>query len=209
MVAVLWDFNGVVVDDEPLHYRAFNEVLTEDGQPLAESQYFGEFLGLDDRGMFRAVLGRQDVEEWVERKSKAYMRLLDGGYTLFEGCEALMRGLHGAAPQAVGSGARRAEIEAILTRSGLRSLISAIVSADDVPRGKPDPMVYRAAAEALGVRPKDCIVIEDAPPGIRAAQAAGARCIAVATSRPAEQLQEADRVVQSLAELSAQDILQF
>ncbi len=208
MVALLWDFNGVVVDDEPLHYRAFNEVLTEDGQPLSQARYFGEFLGLDDRGMFQAALGRQDVEDWVARKSKVYMRLLEQGFSLFEGCEALMRGLHGQAPQAVASGARRAEIEAILTRSGLRPLISAIVSADDVPRGKPDPMVYLRAAEALGVPARDCVVIEDAPAGIRAAKAAGARCIAVTTSNPAEQLQEADRIVQSLTELSPQDILQ-
>ena len=208
MVAVLWDFNGVVVDDEPLHYQAFNIVLSEDGQPLSETSYYEDFLGLDDRGMFRAVLGQQDVEAWVERKSRAYLRLLDEGFSLFDGVERLMRGLAElGAPQAIGSGARRAEIEAILERSELAPLISAIVSADDVPQGKPDPMVYKACARALGVAPQDCVVIEDAPPGIRAAKAAGARCIAVATSRPAAQLQEADQVVQRLADLSPADIL--
>lgn len=214
--AVIFDFNGVVVDDEPQHARAFAAVLREEGIELTEEDYFGRYLGLDDRGLFQHVLadhGRPPpaadaIAARVERKAEAYLHEIKSGFELCAGANTLIRSAAERYPLAVGSGARRHEIELILERAGLRACFETIVSADDVSAGKPDPETYVLAYQRLRerharLRPASCLVIEDAPNGLKAARAAGMQTIAVCGSRTRDELGEADRVVASLTDLAA------
>lgn len=217
---IIFDFNGVIVDDEHLHYRAFAQVLQEDGLTLTEREYFEHYLGLDDRGFFRQALSDKwrrppaaaEVRALVERKADVYLELLgDDPATLplFPGVVELVRRSAEHLPLAINSGARRREIELILERAGLRDCFPVVVSADEVEEGKPSPEGYltalrRVRREVEGcrdVQPAQCLVIEDAPHGIAAAHAAGMRCVAVASSRPKSELAAADAVVERLEEL--------
>lgn len=197
MRCVIWDFNGVLVDDEPVHYASFREVLPE----LTEEAYFTRYLGLSDWGLFRAYTGQEAVDDLVEAKLGAYLSRIDQ-VRLFDGAADRLRSV--PVPQAIASGARRREIDAILTRHDLRQRIEVIVSADDVREGKPDPETYRNALEQLKALHSEIdrgVAVEDAPNGILAAQAAGLFCYAVPTSCGREALRGADRVVEGLQAL--------
>lgn len=208
MKAIIWDFNGVVIDDEHVHYEAFAEMLAAEGHRLTTEVYYERYLGLDDWGFFRAALrdfrgaapAEDEVDVLVERKADVYARLLAPDFELIPGAEGLIRATAREAVLAIASGARRREIEVVLERFNLRTCFAAIVSADEVDNGKPDPEGYLAAfAALLREHPElckdECVVLEDAPAGIRAAHAAGLRCVAVATSRRREELVEAEAVV--------------
>jgi HAD superfamily hydrolase (TIGR01509 family) len=218
--AVIFDFNGVIVDDERLHCRAFRRVLGEEGVDwFSETDYFGTYLGLDDRGCIAAVLtddGRPpkppEVDLLVERKAVYYFEELGRGIPLFPGVPELVARLAAEFPLAICSGARQREIEYILEASGLRRHFRVITSADAIHAGKPDPAGYLATLRALeeSVAPlaaAECLVVEDAPKGIEAAHAAGMRCLAVATSRPEAELRGADLVVASLGDVQTADLL--
>jgi len=211
MKAVIFDFNGVIMDDEHLHCASFIEVFAEDGMTVDEATYYARYLGLDDRGCTEKVLADhgRTAEVWpiVERKAVIYMRMIADGFRVFDGAPELVRACAARAPIAIASGARRNEIEVVLERADLRACFGAIVSADEMKRGKPDPEGYLAAAAALGIDPAECTVIEDAPNGIEAAHRAGMRCFAVATSRDAAQLGDADRIFASVAEISVDALL--
>jgi HAD superfamily hydrolase (TIGR01509 family) len=216
--AVIFDFNGVIVDDERIHFRMFQRVLAEEGAALTEREYFSTYLGLDDRGCFAAVLtdaGRptriEHVAALVERKAAYYLEALDHNVVLFPGVAALVAELAHGLALAICSGARQNEIERILDLTGMRAAFGVLVSADQIHAGKPDPAGYlwtlrELQARVPGLSAAECLVIEDAPAGVRAAQAAGMRCLAVTNSTSAEKLAHADRVVTSLEQVSRADL---
>ena len=223
--AIIFDFNGVIVDDEHMHYHAFRRSLEAEGMNLDEQEYFDEYLGYDDWGFYGAALerkrgtrlDREELDEWVERKSVLYFEELDRGFELFPGVAALIRSASEQVPLAIASGARRGEIEMILARSGLLDLFKIIVAAEDVTRGKPDPACYLLARRRLEdvlepvqcPDPTRCLVIEDAPPGIEAALGAGMRCVAVTNSTDRDALGRADAVVDTLEGIGVDDLLRF
>ena len=214
--AVIFDFNGVVVDDEPLHLRAFQKTLTEEGISLNAHQYYSDFLGMDDRGCFRAVHKRDGrsldsalLQRLIERKSCHYAELIDQGISLFPGVEALIPKLASTLQLAIASGALKPEIETILTKTGLRMFFRVIVSAEDVSEGKPHPQIFQEALSRLNrssppptIGTSECIVIEDSKEGIHAAHAAGMKCLAVTHSYPSEELTEAEVIVNSLEQVN-------
>ncbi|MBC8132078.1 MAG: HAD family phosphatase [Deltaproteobacteria bacterium] len=215
-VAVLFDFNGVLVDDEPIHYQAFQNVLGAAGRTMHPDVY-RRYLGLDDRGTFVAFLREmgdlipdEEIAQWVARKQAVYAALLEhdrrqGRAHLFPGAFDLVHSLHDAGvPLGIVSGARRAEIEASLMGGGLTKCFRVIVAAEDVPACKPDPAGYRLAYERLrAICPGivSGVAIEDAPAGIAAARAAGLRCVGVTTSCTPRELVGADRIVHTLREI--------
>jgi beta-phosphoglucomutase len=214
--AIIFDFNGVIVDDEHLHARAFAAVLAEQDVVLEEREYLDVYLGLDDRELLRAVLRdkcdreplEEEVDTFIERKARAYLAELDGGVELFAGAADLIRDLAADFPLAIASGARRHEIERILGDRDLLRHFTAIASADDVALSKPDPAPYLAALDMLrrcghpALRASDCIVIEDAPAGIEAATAAGMMSIGICSSRRPEELARAHIAVETISSTS-------
>lgn len=217
MKAMIWDFNGVIIDDEHIHRVAFDRVLSQLGLRLTEAEYFERYLGLSDWTMLSRSLtdkrgtapAQDEVDALVKTKGDVYLELIADGFELIDGAPELVRAVAAHVPMAVNSGARRIEVETILERSDLRRYFKAIVTADDVERGKPDPQGYLRAAELLGIAAADCVVIEDAPPGIVAAHAAGMKCVAVTTGQSASALSEAELVVAGPAALTAERLLQL
>jgi HAD superfamily hydrolase (TIGR01509 family) len=200
--AILFDFNGVIIDDEPQHCEALIATLAEYGCALDRETYYRDYLGFDDRECFRfafAQAGRPPNEavlrEAIERKNVHYERALRASMRLVPGAAEFV----GSAARegyrlGVVSGALRREIELVLGLAGLRPHFEAIVAAEDVSACKPDPEGYRRACEALGAGAEGTVVVEDSLPGLAAARAAGLRCAMLATSHPEEACAEADLV---------------
>ncbi len=204
LAAVIFDFNGVIIDDEPLHHRAAAAVLAERGVDLPAEVYFGSCLGVSDLEILSRHLpdeGEAGLARLVRQKTEIYAGMLQEDYRLCPGAAALVRALAAELPLAIASGALREEIAPVLAREGMGGCFAAVVSAEDVEACKPDPAPYLEAARRLGLPASRCLVIEDAPGGITSAHAAGMRCVGVTTSAPAEALARADLVVPSLKEL--------
>ncbi len=209
MRAAIFDFDGVLVNSEPLHFRALREALLPEGISIDEQAYANEYLAYDDRGAIRLALGkharpadRDKVEEVATRKAD----LFDAGLAeipFFAGAKELVRQLAAMMPVAIASGALTREIEAMLRGGGVHDAFGAIVGADQVRNGKPHPEPYltaleRIAPRAPGLTAAECLVFEDSPPGIASARAAGMKVVAVTNSYPAAKLAAANRVVASL-----------
>ena len=210
--AVIFDFNGVIVDDEPLHLELFQVILAEEGISLTGAEYHAKYLGFDDRGAFTAALadaGRTSdarfIADLIERKAVLYRDAINARYLLFPGVVELVKRLALKFPMAIASGALRNEIELVLARGGIRYCFQAIIAAEDVSTCKPDPEGYMKALTALNsngarsIQPGECLVIEDSVAGVEAAKRAGMHCLAVTNSYRAEELKEADWIVESLA----------
>lgn len=213
--AVMFDFDGVIVDSEPAHFRWFQRLLADEGVTLTRADYDAIYLGMDDRECFTEALTRHGktaalpkVPDLIERKSARLMAEMAERPPVLPGAVELVRTLAKRVPLAICSGALRREIEAMLTHAGIDSCFVGIVSAEDVSHGKPHPEGYtkalallnRAQSLARAIEPASCLVIEDSLAGIEAAKAAGMRCLAVANSYPEAALKQAsaDAVVATL-----------
>jgi beta-phosphoglucomutase len=189
--ALLLDFNGTLSDDEPLLCRIFMELFAEE-RPLSENEYYDQLAGLADREIVQVWLGRDDAA-LVGRKIERYGELADGSTVTEEAREAVE---YAAArvPVAVVSGSARAEIEPVLSKTGLMESVTAIVASDDIARSKPDPEGYLIALHLLGVEAAQAAAVEDSEAGVAAAKSAGLYCAAVTTTLPAERLSAADEI---------------
>jgi beta-phosphoglucomutase len=209
--AVIFDFNGIIVDDEPIHFELFQKVFAEEGIDLTKDAYYARYLGFDDRGAFsfgyhehNQPLSHDQLTELIERKAVYYQEAIQNHVAIFPGVKPLIRKLAESLPLAVASGALRNEIETILTTAGLIDYFKAIVSAEDVERGKPEPDIFLKALDSLNrqnshtIQAGECVVIEDSKEGIKGARRASMKCLAVTNSHPAELLNEANAVVNSL-----------
>ena len=199
---ILFDFNGVLVDDEPQHCEALIATLAEYGCPLDRETYYRDYLGFDDRECFRFAFAQQRLpvdepalQEAIERKHGHYVRAIRSSLRLVPGAgdfveTAALDGFQ----LAIVSGALRREIELVLDLAGLRPHFAEIVAAEDVNACKPDPQGFHRGLQALDLPARRCVVVEDSLPGLAAARAAGLRCALLATSHPAESLTGADTV---------------
>jgi beta-phosphoglucomutase len=207
--AVVFDFDGVIVNSEPLHSRALHDALLTEQVQITEDEYWSSYLAFDNRGAIRRALERHDEAVSPERVERlaAHMVTRFGELIpeipVFPGAVELVRELADEVPLAIASGARGEEVDAILRSVGLRDAFQTIVGAEDVPRTKPDPAPYQEAmrrlnGDAEGLTPAECLALEDTMAGIASALAAGLTVVGVAHSYPAEKLQAAHRVVDSL-----------
>jgi HAD superfamily hydrolase (TIGR01509 family) len=211
--AVIFDFDGVIVDSEPLHFRLFQRLLDEEGVPLSREDYDAIYLGMDDRECFTEALTRHGrtaalpkVPEMIDRKSRMLMAEIAETPPVLPGAVEFVRALVNLVPLAICSGALRREIESMLDHAGIRSCFAGIVSAEDVRHGKPHPEGFTKALALLNrirdssIAPGACLVIEDSLAGIEGAKAAGMCCLAVGNSYPAAALRNAgaDRVIATL-----------
>jgi beta-phosphoglucomutase len=213
--AVIFDFDGVIADDELLHLQGFSQALASHGISLSEQTYYDRYLGYDDHDGFVAMLedaGQQAndavVAELMARKAAVVRRLVEERVRIFPGVSQLLVDLTSGArplPLAIGSGALRSEILLVLRAVGFAERFDVIVAAEDVDHGKPAPETFLTACAGLarvypGVEPATSLVIEDSIAGLEAAAAAGMKSIGVTNSYSASEL-EADLVVASLEEV--------
>ena len=215
MDALIFDFDGVVVDSEPIHLTGFQKVLAGVGVEMTRQDYYGKYLGFDDHDCLAAACAAGGVgitDEQIRRMTAAKTQIVqqvmaDAVEALPGAADLIAAAAAEGVPLAICSGALRAEIDLAASAVGVRGHFAVVVAAEDVRRGKPDPEGYRLALEQLRraagrIDPARCVVVEDSPMGIAAAHQAGAKVLAVATSYPMQQLQAADRVVESLADVT-------
>jgi beta-phosphoglucomutase len=213
VVATLFDFNGVLVDDEHVHLDAFRDVLGPLGLDVSERDYVERYLGYDDVGAFRAILedaGREPTDDEIRAlvlaKKPAYRARVEHGLRIFAGAPEIVRRRALLGPVGIVSGALEDEIRYALDRMQIADVVRFIIPAERCERCKPDPEGYNLgldALDALGGRHETVVAIEDSLAGIQAAKAAGLRCVAVAHSYPEADLVRAgaDAVTATLAEL--------
>jgi len=216
--AIFFDFNGVIIDDEPLQFKAAQAALKAESVALTEEDYYGS-LGMDDVTFFRAAFARAgrehtdaDLNRVLDVWTKQHRELISDELPLFPGVVTFVKSLARRYPLAVVSMARRASIEYVLERAGLKQAFTVVVSAEDVSACKPDPACVNRALEKLNearradgqpaLAPAECLVIEDAPPGIEAARVAGMRTLGVTNTVNEASLRAAgaDVVTHSLAD---------
>jgi beta-phosphoglucomutase len=220
LTAIIFDFDGVIADTEPLHFSSFRQTLAEIGINLTESDYYANYLGYDDRGCFLAALTAHHysidpatVAPLMQRKAHAYLDAVKNHLIIFPGVHEFVRESGATYPLAIASGALRHEIEVILEQAGLRKEFRHITSAEDVTKGKPDPQPFLHALDGLNrqgpeqaITPESCLVIEDSIPGIRGAKTAGMKVLAVANTHTIQDLHEAHAVFQSLSHIRLSEL---
>lgn len=201
------DFNGVIIDDEPIQMRAYQDVLKEDGIELTDTDYLSS-LGMDDRTFVAAAFDRADkkvdsarIEEIVSTKSAKWKEMVSTELPLFDGIGDFIEKMSREFTLGIVSMARRHEIDFVLETSGLERHFSTIVSAEDTSRCKPDPECFRkgfrqldAVRTARGHLPithGECLVIEDSPPGVAGARSADLPTLGVANTVSARELRDA------------------
>lgn len=212
--ALVFDFDGIITDTEPVHMEAWQGVLEPLGVFIEEEEFKTQYVGLNDRDFLDVVSKNhkhyfEDAErmDLIERKSAATIELLQKEIPLLPGVREFIEGASDGHLMAICSGANRGEIEFILKHLKWTEVFAPIVASDSVTRGKPDPEGYIRALEGLNERAgtvvlaDEALAIEDSPKGIAAAKAAGLRCLAVKNSFSSSDLSEADWVVDSLAEV--------
>jgi beta-phosphoglucomutase len=213
--AAIWDVDGTLVDTAEQHFLAWAELSRQLQHPFTRADFARTFGWRNPeivRELYDPHASDAKCHELGERKENLYREMVRAtGSPLLPGVRELLEGFRGAGvPQAVGSSAPRGNLDLLLGACGISRYFGAIVSGDDVSRGKPDPEVFLKGAAGIGVEPRRCVVFEDAIAGVRAARAAGMACIAVTFvgHHPAESLQAAgaDRVVASLAEVRLEDV---
>ena len=213
--SIVFDFDGVIADSEPLHLRAFQQTLAEEGIELSAADYYSRYLGYDDMGLVQALaadrglaISNLRIAALVARKGTQLQKMLHGDHLLFPGALEFIRSAAAEVPIAIASGALKQEIVEIIETAGLQNLFTAIVAAGDTPQSKPSPAPYLLAFERLrqhsgrDLDPHRCVAIEDSRWGIESARGAGLRCVGVTNSYAATELQGAELVVGSLGELT-------
>lgn len=217
--AAVFDFDGVLVDSEPMHFAALRETLAVEGVTITHEEYERVYLAYDDRGAVRLAFethgvgfDRARIEAAAVRKALIFQQRLPE-IRFFPGARELVCRLAEAMPVGIASGALRGEIEAILEAGQLRDAFTVVVGADDVLRTKPDPEPFLAARDRLAaarslatLSSQECVAFEDSVPGVAAARAAGMIVVAVTNSYPASKLTLAQRVVDSLARVTLGDL---
>ena len=217
--AVIFDFNGVLVDDESVHFDLFREVLAQEGVELTDQAYHEKYLGYDDAGCFEHVLrdAGQAVDpariaDLIARKAVRYAEVAEQGLRFFPDAAETLARMADHYLVAINSGALRSEIVYVLDRLNRRDRVSAIIAAEDAHKCKPDPAGYVQALDALRAQlppgallePHNCLVVEDSTAGILSAKGAGMWCAGITQTYTAPQLREAgaDATIDGLATLT-------
>lgn len=220
--AILFDFDGVIADTEPLHLQGFQRVLQARHITLSKADYYKRYLGYDDHACFRQIyrdrrksLNSRLLEELVAEKTRHIKKWLRTRNVLLPGAKRVIKMLACRYPLAIVSGALRAEIQLILRQADLRSYFAVLIAAEDVKKGKPHPDGYQSARRLLNenlfspewpLRAQECLVIEDSQWGIQAAQRAKMPCLAVSTSYSKKDLQQADAVLKDIGEITTKSL---
>lgn len=202
--AVLFDMNGVLVDDEKLHQAAFAKLLQEFGLKLTRNDYQRYFAGRTDkegvRNYQKAVGHEHELQRIIKKKPKVYQELvLTKGLKSYPGALEFVEGaITEGLPLALVTSAIRPEATAVLHAYNLNEKFKVVLTAEDIAHSKPDPEGYLRAAHDLGIEPNECLVIEDSPSGVEAAHAAGMSCLAVTHTHARKELKDADFIVRRL-----------
>lgn len=205
---ILFDYNGVLVDDEYLQEEAMVQIVARYSGTLTATMYNEQCFGRPDREAFERlktvvpILQTVSTPDLVEQKVAAYHQLIRSKTILYSAVQELIKNLSAEFTLAVVTGSLRAEVEPVLQQGNVEQYFQAVITADDIQQGKPDPEGYLKGVHALGLPKESIVVIEDSPAGIQAAKAAGLKCIAVTRTAGIEPVQAADYLLEKVTDLS-------
>jgi HAD superfamily hydrolase (TIGR01509 family) len=207
-LGILWDYNGVIVNDEHLHEKAMTEILSRHGFILTPELYRKHCLGRSDKASYENLqkvfpnIDNISAEDFIIAKTAVYLPLTKTESIVWPGLKDLFKTLDEQFLMAIITGSGPDEILPTLEKEGITHWFQTVITAHDVNRSKPDPEGYLKGVRALNIPAENIVVIEDTPAGFRAAKAAGLKCIAVLHTSPTENLEEADKIVESVVEIT-------
>ncbi len=210
---ILFDYNGVLVGDEHLHEQALAHIMEQYGCEMTHQLYEKYCLGRSDRDCFDNLkqvfpaIGKIETAKLVEQKVEEYRRKIQDQSIVYPDVKDVLQRLSEQFSLAVVTGSLRSEVGSVLEQAGIAKFFQAVVTADDIQRGKPDPEGYEKGIATLALPPEKIVVVEDTPNGIRAAQAAGLACIAVLHTASRENLSHADKIVKSIADITPELVM--
>ncbi len=222
--AIIFDFNGVILNDEPIHFRAMRDTVSGLGIKLSAEEYWANYLPFDDERCLDEICATHGVRLTAAQRQSAlvgkvqtYKSLMSNEYPLFPGAAEFIRLAASRYPLAIASGARRDEVESTLQATGLKGCFRIVVAAQDFTLGKPHPESFLLALQQLNrsidgnggpIEARECLVIEDSLGGVRGARAAGMECLAISNTYAREQLAAAaaSRVAASLEGLTLESL---
>lgn len=203
--AVIFDMDGVIVDSEPRHEQAFVEIFGRLGYGETHGIHFPDYIGRSDKAVWLDFIAAHKpsytYEELTAMKQNRFLEILREEQPIFDGLPELVSKVGAKYPLAVASGSLHPVIDEVLLLKNLRAFFSAVVSIQDVGKGKPAPDVFLRAAELLGKKPEECVVIEDSLAGVEAGLSAGMQVIAITNSFAAEKLSRAHHIVKTYEEI--------
>ncbi len=215
--ALVFDFDGIIADSEPVHLRAFQKTVSRLGLSLPSSEYYSLYLACDDRAFFTMFLEkngipapREEIERLTSEKGSFFEQMAAERVRIFPGVAEFLESVHGRFTICIGSGALSAEIKTVLERSGLSRFFDFIVGADHTENPKPSPEVYLKCLEGIqssgagAVAPEQCVVFEDSPGGVLAAKRAGMKCVGITNTCYDDALELADVVCGGFSEITEQ-----
>lgn len=213
--AVIFDVDGVLVDSYETHFQSWRQLAEEENLPLSRQQFLDAF-GRTTRETLVATwpdarFSEADLSRLDQRKEQLFRELVRLEFPVMDGAGQLIASLAAAGfLLGIGSSGPRDNVDLTIAHLGLRDRLHAVVSGDDVSRGKPDPEIYRTVAERMGVPAKACLVVEDSEPGIAAAKSAGMTCVALHSSgHRRDELLRADSIINRLEELTPHMVKSF
>ncbi|MBA7617501.1 Beta-phosphoglucomutase [subsurface metagenome] len=210
IAAVIWDMDGVLADTAPHHLLAWQETFAKRGINFTEADFKRGF-GIRNDAIIKNTLGEQvtpdEIEAIAREKEATFRRIIGKDIKPLPGALELVKALdEGGISMAIASSTTIENIHLIVGSLGIADYFKAVITGHDVTEGKPSPQVFLLAAQRLGAEPKNCIVVEDAVAGVKAAKSAGMYCVAVSNSHPQEKLKEADLIVASLEMVTVKDL---
>ncbi len=197
--------DGVIVDSEPRHEKAFLEIFDQIGFGQTHGIHFPDYIGRSDKAVWLDFIANHKpsytYEDLTAMKQNRFLEILRAEQPIFDGLPELVAKLNAKYPLAVASGSLHPVIDEVLVIKNLRSYFSAVVSSQDVAKGKPAPDIFLRAADLIKKKPQECVVIEDSVAGVEAGKAAGMQVIAITNSFAAEKLGRADHIVKNYEEI--------
>jgi beta-phosphoglucomutase len=208
---VIFDMDGVLADTGPIHFESWVKMANEIGYEFTK-KFFDETFGQQSIPITRKLVGnsvdQELVEKWANLKEEYYREMVRDKIKALPGVIGLLKNLKkNGIKLALGSSGPQENVELLLNVLNIRSFFNAVITAAHVKHGKPAPDVFLIAAKKLKVKPKNCIVIEDAPVGIKAAKKAGMKVIALTTTHNKKELTGADLIVNDLNHLNLDDLI--
>jgi beta-phosphoglucomutase family hydrolase len=210
LAAVIWDMDGVLADTARYHFLAWEETFARRGIAFTDEDFKRGF-GIKNDNIIKNVLGEKttqaEIEAIAREKEATFRRIIGRDIKPIAGAIELLGHLHSRGIRmAIASSTVAENIRLIVSRLGIANYFEAVITGHDVTEGKPSPQVFLLAAQRLGVAPKNCLVFEDAVAGVKAARSAGMHCVAITSSHPRAMLAEADLVVDTLEEVTVEDL---
>lgn len=208
----MWDMDGVLVDSASFHFAAWREVFSKRGVKFSEEDFIKLFGSRNDF-IVRSILGQnileEDIKSIVEEKELEFRDKIKGKAKLLPGAFKLLDMMKGNLRMALVSSAPKENIDLIISELNIKEYFDCIVSGHEVAESKPSPEIYSLAAQKLETNPRNCLVIEDSPLGVKGAKAAGMKCLAVSRSHPQQSMIEADVVVNTLEDMDLLSLLKI